>query len=294
MSKDDRDPCAMEMTTPTADSAPPQELEELEIELLLEGIWRRYGYDLREYDRGGIRRRVQARLRVEGLSSTIELLDRVLRDGEALEGLLDGGDDSFESFCRPTKVWKALRRKVIPALRTYPSVRAWAVGGVPEGQLASLLLMFQEELSRPYTLYATELRPRRDARDRRPEIPRPRLRSLSKAFTAAGGRRPLPEYLDTTDGRLRLAPPIRRRLLVASHNPATDASFNEFHLILARHAMTEFNEPLRHRVQGLIDESLIRFGFLVLGPGETPAGMSGRYKEIDRGAGLYQKLALSG
>ena len=41
MSKVDRDPCAIEMTTPMADPAAPRELEELEIELLLEGIRRR-------------------------------------------------------------------------------------------------------------------------------------------------------------------------------------------------------------------------------------------------------------
>ncbi len=294
MSKDDRNPGAIEMTTPMADPAPPRELEDIEIELLLEGIWRRYGYDLRDYDRGGIRRRVQACLREEGLDSTIQLLERVLRNGAALDGLLDGRDDSFQTFFRPAKVWKALRRKAVPALRTYPSVRAWAVGGVPEGELASLLLLFQEELSRPYTLYATELRPRRDGRGRAPSFPRTRLRGLAKAYTTAGGQRSLPEYLEESDGRLRLSSTIQGRLVIASHNPVTDASFNEFHLILARHAMTEFNNSLRERVQGLIHESLIRFGFLVLGPGETPAGMPGRYKELDRGAGLYQKLANSG
>jgi chemotaxis protein methyltransferase CheR len=294
MSKDDRSPCAMEMTTPMADPAPPRELEDIEIELLLEGIRRRYGYDLRDYDRGGIRRRVHARLREEGLDSTIQLLERVLRNGAALDGLLDGRDESVETFFRPAKVWKALRRKTVPALRTYPSVRAWAVGGTSEGELASLLLLLQEELSRPYTLYATELRPRRDGRGRGPTFPRARLRGLAKAYAAGGGRRDLSEFLETANGSLTLAPSIQNRLVIASHNPATDASFNEFHVILARHAMTEFNNALRERVQHLIDESLVRFGFLLLGPGETPEGMAGRYKEIDRGAGLYQKLAKSG
>src|SRR5204863_4407994 len=115
---------------------------------------------------GRIRRRVQARLREEGLDTTTQLLERVLRDGAALDALLDGREDFVESFFRPARVWKSLRRKAIPALRTYPSVRAWAVGGVPEGHLASLLLLFQEELSRAYTLYATELRPPQDGRGR--------------------------------------------------------------------------------------------------------------------------------
>jgi chemotaxis protein methyltransferase CheR len=291
MSKADSDPAAIEMTTPMADPAPPQELEDLEIELLLEGIWRRYGYDLRDYDRGRIRRRVQLRLREAGLDSATQLLERVLRDGDALDGLLDGREESFESFFRPAKLWKALRRKAIPALRTYPSVRAWVPGGAPEGQLASLLLLFKEELTRPHLLYATELRPRRDGRGRWRPIPRAQLRSLAKAYAAAGGRGRLADHLETVNGESRLSLPILDRLVVASHNPATDASFNDFHLVLARNAMTEFNDSLRGRVQRLIDESLVRFGFLVLGPGETPERLPGHYKVIDRGAGLFQKLA---
>jgi chemotaxis protein methyltransferase CheR len=291
MSNAERSPWMTDMTTPMADPAPPEELEDLEIELLLEGIWRRYGYDLRDYDRAGIRRRVQDRLRVEGLETATQLLERVLRDRSALDGLLDGREKTFESFFRPAKLWKALRRKAVPALRTYPSVRAWAVGGVPEGQLASLLLLFREELSRNYTIYATELRQRRDGNGRRPAFPRAQLRSLAKVFAAAGGRGKLSDYLENSSGQSRLQLSIQNHLVVASHNPATDASFNEFHLILARHAYTELSDALRGRVQNLIDTSLVRFGFLVLAPGETPAGMPGRYQEVDRGAGLFQKLA---
>src|ERR1041384_1984636 len=122
------------MTTPTADPASlpqtpvqrKQEVEDLEIDLLLEGIWRRYGYDLREDERHYIWLPIQPRLQKEGLKTTSQLQDRILRNPAALDGLLDGDEDeSFDSFFKPARLWKALRRKAIPALRTYPSVRAW-------------------------------------------------------------------------------------------------------------------------------------------------------------------------
>lgn len=267
------------------------EVEDLEIELLLEGIWRRYGYDLREYDRRYIRRRIQTRLQEEGLETTSQLQERVLRHAASLDALLDGEDGSFDTFCRPAKVWKALRRKAVPALRTYASVRAWSVRNSSEGPLYSLLLLLHEELSRPFTVYATELREHRIGRVRAGTFPRKRLQSLEKAFASAGGRRPLAEYLDDSRGEPRLQPEVQRRVVFASHNPATDASFNEFHLILAGQAMQGYSDTLRARAQRLIDESLVRFGFLVLGPGEAPAGTSGRYRALDRGAGLFQKVA---
>jgi chemotaxis protein methyltransferase CheR len=287
------------MTTPTADPAPPsldagrggQEVEDLEIELLLEGIWRRYGYDLREYDRRYIRGRVQARLREEGLETASQLQERILRDPESLDGLLDDGDATFDAFFRPAKLWKALRRKAVPLLRTYPSVRAWAVGTVPEGPLYSLLLLLHEELSRPYTVYATDLRERRIGRVRSGAFPRTRLRGLAKAFASGGGRRPLEEYLEGTNGETRLRPAIQHHIVLASHNPATDASFNAFHLILAPQATLGSSGTLRERVLQLLDDSLVRFGFLVLGPREAPPGTAGRYRALDAGAGLFQKVA---
>lgn len=266
-------------------------VEDLEIELLLEGIWRRYGYDFREYDRGFIRERVQGRLREENLVTASQLLERVLRSPRSLDGFLDGGADLADTFCRPAKVWRTLRRKAVPFLRTYPSVRAWTAGSSSEGDLYSLLLLLREELSRGFTIYATDLHEGRISRARAGAFPRKQVPRLSKSFAAAGGRRPLSTYLVIAEGKALLHPEHADRIVFASHNPATDASFNDFHLILARHAMEGTSDALRARVHDLMYESLVRFGFLQLGAGETLEGTphARRYKAIDRAAGLYQK-----
>ena len=41
-----------------ARSAPRDDLEDLELELLLEGVFRRYGFDFREYAPASLRRRI--------------------------------------------------------------------------------------------------------------------------------------------------------------------------------------------------------------------------------------------
>lgn len=282
------------MTTPMADPAPPQEVEDLEIELLLEGIWRRYGYDFRDYDRRFIRHRVQGLLREEKLVTASQLLERVLRDRTALDAFLDEGDEDAEgSFFKPVKTWRALRRKALPILRTYPSVRAWTLGGASEGDLYSLLIVLEEELSRPYTLYATDLHDRKVRRVRSGVFRRSALRSLTKAYGAAGGRKDLLDYLETVDGKAVVVPALKKRVVFASHNLATDSSFNQFQLILARNVMKGFNDTLRSRVHRLMHESLVRLGFLALGAGETLDGSphGDRYKAVERAAGLYQKMS---
>jgi chemotaxis protein methyltransferase CheR len=268
-----------------------RDVEDLEIELLLEGIWRRYGYDFRNYDRSYIRRRVEGRLQEEGLVTASQLLERVLRRPDSLAGFLEGTKEAADDFCKPARAWRALRRKAMPLLRTYPSVRAWAAGCRSQGDLASLLLVLEEELSRLYTLYATDLHEGRIQRLRTESFPRKEVPRLSKLFSAAGGKRRFSAYLENTDGKSFLQPNLTERVVFGLHNPATDASFNDFHLIVARDAMQGFNDALRARVHGLIYDSLVRFGYLMLGSSGTLEGTAhaDRYKVIDGAAGLYQK-----
>lgn len=267
-------------------------VEDLEIELLLEGIWRRYGYDFRDYDRLYIRKRVEGWLQQEGLQTASQLLERVLRSPNALDAFLDDLGEARETFCKPARVWRSLRRKAMPLLRTYPSVRAWATGCRSQADLLSLLLVLEEELTRSYTLYVTDFRESRIQRVRSEPFLRKEVPQLSRLFAAAGGKRRLSFYLENSDGKSFVHPNLTERIVFGLHNPTTDASFNDFHLILARDATKGFNEALRARVHALIYDSLIRFGYLVLGPGEslegTPHGAG--YRPVDAAAGLYQKI----
>src|SRR5881275_3488894 len=64
------------------------ELERVEIELLLEGVYRHYGFDFRSYAFASIRRRLWKRVEGEGLTSISELQARILHDTDAMERLL--------------------------------------------------------------------------------------------------------------------------------------------------------------------------------------------------------------
>jgi chemotaxis protein methyltransferase CheR len=68
----------------------------------------------------------------------------------------------------------------------------------------------------------------------------------------------------------------------ARHNLITDASFNEFHIILCANVLTYFSPPLQERVHSLLYESLSPSGFLVLGRLEPMARWKKRtsYKRV--------------
>src|SRR4051794_22507608 len=63
-------------------------LERVEIELLLEGIYRHYGFDFRSYAYASIRRRLWKRIEAEGLRTVSALQERVLHDQDVMNQLL--------------------------------------------------------------------------------------------------------------------------------------------------------------------------------------------------------------
>ena len=53
---------------------------DIELDLLLEGVFRRYQHDFRHYARGSIKRRIQAAMERFGCTTVSQLQDRLLHD----------------------------------------------------------------------------------------------------------------------------------------------------------------------------------------------------------------------
>jgi chemotaxis protein methyltransferase CheR len=67
---------------------PVDDLDSVEIDLLLEGVYRYYGFDFRGYARSSLRRRLWRRAYAEGVESLSGLLELVLHKPEAMDRLL--------------------------------------------------------------------------------------------------------------------------------------------------------------------------------------------------------------
>ncbi|MDQ1741480.1 MAG: chemotaxis protein methyltransferase CheR, partial [Pseudonocardiales bacterium] len=78
-----RDPAGVGKHPPAHD-----DLEEIELSLLLEGMYRQYGFDFREYAPASLRRRVWRRVFAEGLETISALQDKLLHDPACMERLL--------------------------------------------------------------------------------------------------------------------------------------------------------------------------------------------------------------
>src|SRR3989449_10676192 len=134
------------------------DLETIELSLLLEGVFRQYGFDFREYAPASLRRRVWRRVFAEGLQTISALQDKLLHDPACMERLLLDLSINVTAMFRDPTFYLAFRQKVVPLLRTYPFARLWVAGCSSGEEVYSLAILLQEEgLHDRARIYATDI-----------------------------------------------------------------------------------------------------------------------------------------
>jgi len=246
------------------------DVEAIEVRLLVEGLFARYGYDFRNYAAASLRRRVRARVADEGLSSVSALQALVLHDEAAFGRLLAGFTVQVTSLFRDPGFYLAVRQTVVSWLRTYPFVRLWVAGCSTGEEVYSLAIVLEEEgLYDRCRLYATDLSEAALDRARAGVVPLSAMRDYTANYLRAGGTRSFSDYYTTDETSALLQPSLRRQVVFAQHDLATGGSFNEFHAIFCRNVMIYFNQTLQDRVLDLFHGSLVPRGILALGRSES-------------------------
>jgi chemotaxis protein methyltransferase CheR len=268
-------------------------LEEIEIQLLLEGIRLTYGYDFREYALRPLRRNIVAAMQAEGIPTISAYQDRILHDATCMQRFLGMVGVSVTSMFREVELVHALRDEVIPVLRTYPSVRIWMVGCATGEEVYSLAILLEEEgVLRHARIYATDLNEDTLAVARMGAYPLDRMRSYEEAYRRAGGRLALSDYYTVSGRSARFSRSLQSNVAWAQHNLVTDASFNEFNLIVCANVLIYFRPTLQERAHRLFYDSLVRSGYLALGKGESLVFSPGssRYQSVRNGVSLFRKV----
>src|SRR5438046_1915580 len=121
------------------------DLQALEMELLLEAVFRRYGYDFREYAPASLARRIWNVVQEEGLRTISGLQEQLLHDPECLERFLIALTINVTSMFRDPEFFRAMRAIVMPQLRTYPFIRIWHAGCSTGEEVYSMAILLQEE-----------------------------------------------------------------------------------------------------------------------------------------------------
>lgn len=265
---------------------------DIEIDLLLEGIYRRYHHDFRGYSKGSLRRRLGQALTALDCQSVSHLQERVLHEPELLPLLLRYLTVQVSDMFRDPEYWRAIRAQVIPVLATYPSFKIWVAGCSTGEEVYSMAICLHEAglLSRAL-IYATDINNEAQRKAAAGVYEIERVATFSKNYQAGGGTGSLSDYYTATYGSAVIDKKLSERVVFSDHSLATDSVFTEVHFVSCRNVFIYFTRELQERALGLFADSLCPRGFLGMGSRESLRFIDDkrRFSLVDEPSRLYRK-----
>ena len=268
------------------------ELIDIEIKLLMEGLFQVYGYDFRGYAESSLRRRLTQWLSGSGYATLSLAQSDLLRDRTIFETLLRGITVNVSEMFRDPAFFKAIREQVVPHLKTYPFVKIWHAGCATGEEAYSMAILLQEEgLKSRFRIYATDINEEVIRKAQEGIYPLQIMQHFTRNYQQSGGTASFSDYYTARYNHAILSPSLRENIVFAAHNLAVDTDFGEMNLILCRNVMIYFKQPLKERVLTLFDTSLMPGGFLCLGTKESLDNrhISDRYEAITPRMQIYRK-----
>ena len=246
------------------------EIENIEVELLLEAIYQKYGYDFRQYSRASIKRRIMHRLSIAKYTSLSEMLGKVLYDVKFFETLLLDLSVNVTEMFRDPEFFKTLRNEVIPILKTYPYLKIWHAGCATGEEVYSFAILLKEEgLYNKSQIYATDFNELILYKAKQGIIPLDQIKQYTHNYQRAGGKESFANYYTAKYDSVLIDQSLKKNIVFSDHNLATDGVFGEMNLIMCRNTLIYFQKELQNRVIGLFKDSLCHLGFLCLGTKES-------------------------
>jgi chemotaxis protein methyltransferase CheR len=274
------------------DNFAPEKIEDIEIRLLLEALYSRYHYDFRNYAMASIKRRLKQAREQLGFASFSALQESLLHDPAMLPRLLSYLTVQVSEMFRDPTYFRAIREKVVPHLRTYPSLKIWIAGCSGGEELYSLVILLREEgLEERALFYATDINQDALRTAEAGLFGLDRMQLFTENHRKSGGKSSLSDYYQAAYGKASFDKSLRQKVVFSDHSLVTDAVFAEMHLISCRNVLIYFDRVFQDRALGLFKDSLARKGFLGLGAKESLrfSHHGGAFTDFVREEKIYQR-----
>ena len=265
---------------------------DIEYQLLLDAIYLKYHYDFRAYAGSSLKRRLRTAMERFGCATLSQLQDKVLHEAAIFPALLDYLTVQVSEMFRDPGYFKALREKVVPILRTYPSLKLWVAGCSAGEEVYSLAILLHEEgLLERSLIYATDINAHALQKAEAGVFDIERIPGFTDNHQQSGGHGSLSRYYTAAYGRAVFDKALKKHMVFSDHSLATDSVFAEMQLVSCRNVLIYFNRELQDRALGLFHDSLCRKGFLGLGSKEALrfSAYAEHFDEVVREERIFQK-----
>ena len=267
-------------------------IEKEDIEALLLQIYHVYGYDFTGYSRASLLRRIDAFYSGSKLARFEQLREKILSNPVFFMKFVEEVTVNVTEMFRDASFYLALREKILPVLATYPFIRIWHAGCSTGEEVYSMAILLKEAgLLHKSILYGTDINADVIERARRGIFSASVMQQNSDNYRKAGGSHDFSVYYTANYNVAKLDESLNKRMVFSTHNLVSDASFNEFQLILCRNVLIYFDRSLQENVLKLFDKSLDSLGFLALGTKESIrfSAIAGHYKQVDIKEKIWRK-----
>ena len=269
-----------------------KETSEIEITLLLEAIYLKYGYDFREYSEAHIKRRIMYRMSIWGLDDVSQVQSKILKSHSFASILFQDLSINVTEMFRDPEFYKSVRKIVIPILKTYPFIKIWHAGCSTGEEAYSMSILIREEgLQDRTTIYATDFNEHVLTRAKEGIFSNKMMKEYTANYQLSGGEESFSKYYTADSENVIMQSELKKNIVWANHNLVTDSVFSEVHLILCRNVLIYFDKNLQNKVQNLFYDSLIPGGILCLGSKEniTTSPYQNDYTVMDKIQRIFKK-----
>jgi len=247
-----------------------QENINIEIDLFLEAIYQKYGYDFRNYGKAHIKRRLLHRMQLSKMLSISEMQYKVLYEESFFHLILKDFSINVTEMFRDPLFYKNLREEIIPILKTYPFIKIWHAGCSSGEEVYSMAILLMEEgLYDRTQIYATDFNHQILRKAKEGIYPISKIKEFTANYQKSGGTKSFSDYYMAKYESVIFNSELKKNIVFADHNLVTDKAFAEVHMIICRNVLIYFNKDLQNQVLKLFTSSLLPGGYLCLGTKET-------------------------
>ena len=246
------------------------------------------GIDFSQYKESTLRRQVQRRMAIRGVSSISDYLPLLGTHADESQALVQNLLVSVTSFFRDAKAFEALRELLRSKLQEPLSstrLRIWVAGCASGEEAYSIAMLVSELLGHPVGLesylkiFATDLDEQSLAIARRGLYPL----SATKTIPEDLRRR----FISENNGAAEVDKTLRNCIVFARRNLCNDPPFSNLNLISCRNTLIYLTQTMQERVLDLFSFGLRPGGLLFLGGSEAISGRIPGFAAANFGQRLY-------
>jgi len=266
-----------------------------DLRLLLNEVFKERGIDFSQYRESLIGRRVAVRLRATKNSTYEEYMRFLKSNREEMEALLDVLTINVTQFFRDTRVFEAIKKKVIPELFNKDTienrkiVRIWSCGSSGGEEATTMLILIAEYLKENINMpqiyiYGTDIDKWSIEKAKDGVYEEYEFKDMPKELKEK-------YFLEAGNKKFWRRKEWNKFLFFKVHDIAREEPPKSFDMILCRNLFIYFKRELQEMCLERFSKFLNNNGFLVLGLTESLWGaMTKSFVEFDRENRIYRKL----